>query len=141
MYWSVSPLRKKNVSYLPVEMDWKQLALRINHNKSKNHYRCLKLKILDRHKTPNMTASKGKEKWEDSEVTYNNPLLTVLLKKKCLDTMKMCTIQTWKVFWKKRDNNYFSSYNNSIFISFLVFQGFSLEEIYFKIFNKPENKT
>lgn len=43
--------------------------------------------------------------------------------------MKMCTIQTWKVFWKKEKDNYFSSYNKSIFLSFLVFRGFSLEEI------------
>lgn len=28
-----------------------------------------------------MTASKGKKKWGDSEVTYDNPLVIVLLKK------------------------------------------------------------
>lgn len=33
-----------------------------------------------------------------------------------------------KVFWKKKKDNYFSSYNKSIFLSFLVFRGFSLEE-------------
>lgn len=122
------PSERKKTNYLPIEVGWKQLALRINYKKSKNHYRYLKLKILDRHKTPNMTASKGKKKWGDSEVTYDNPLVIVLLKKKSLNTMKMCTIQTWKVFWKKEKDNYFSSYNKSIFLSFLVFRGFSLEE-------------
>lgn len=42
--------------------------------------------------------------------------------------MKMCMIQTWKYSEKKKKDNYFSSYNKSIFLSFLVFRGFSLEE-------------
>lgn len=96
------PSERKKTNYLPIEVGWKQLALRINYKKSKNHYRYLKLKILDRHKTPNMTASKGKKKWGDSEVTYDNPLVIVLLKKKMLKYHENVYDTNLKSILKKR---------------------------------------